>query len=126
MTMAETADSDGASRSRPARVVWGVRSRILLWYVLLMSAAIIASVLVVRRVLKVQVDQQIDDALVQEMDELRRLAQGRDPDTGERFGGNVERIFEVLIRGPRPYAAGSECGPAHRRWRTDRARLRDR
>ena len=97
-TMAETADSNGTPRSRPARVVWGVRSRILLWYVLLMSVAIVASVLVVRRVLTVQVDQRIDDALVQEMDELRRLAKGRDPDTGQRFRGNVERIFEVFLQ----------------------------
>src|SRR5687768_6764994 len=97
-TTVGTADSSGAPRSRRARVVWGVRSRILLWYVLLMSAAIFASVLVVRRVLTVQVDQRIDDALVQEMDELRRLAKGRDPDTGQRFGGNVERIFDVFLR----------------------------
>ena len=97
-TTVETADRNGAPRSRPARVVWGVRSRILLWYVLLMSVATVASVLVVRRVLTVQVDQRIDDSLVQEMDELRRLAKGQDPDTGEPFGGNVERIFEVFLQ----------------------------
>jgi signal transduction histidine kinase len=79
-------------------VVWGIRSRILLWYVLLMSAAIVASVLVVGRVLTVQVDSRIDAALVQETEELRRLARGRDPETGERFRGDVSRIFEVFFQ----------------------------
>jgi signal transduction histidine kinase len=81
----------------PRRVLWGLRSRILVWYVLLLTAAIAASVLVVRRVLTVQVDQRIDDYLVQEADELRQLAGGRDPVTGERFRGDVARIFDVFL-----------------------------
>jgi signal transduction histidine kinase len=87
-----------AHGSRSPRVVWGVRSRILLWYVILMSVATVASVLVVRSVLTAQVDQRIDDALVQELDELRRLVRGRDPATGQPFGENVERIFEVFLQ----------------------------
>ena len=86
-------------QTRPVpRVRWGVRSRILVWYVVLMSAAIVASVLVVRRVLTVQVDRRIDAALQQEIEEVRALARGRDPVTGERFEGDVERIFEVFLR----------------------------
>jgi len=81
-----------------ARVRWGVRSRILVWYVVLMTAAIAASVLVVRRVLTVQVDRRIDASLQQETDELRRLARGRDPETGDLFRGDVRRIFEVFLR----------------------------
>jgi signal transduction histidine kinase len=82
----------------PRRVRWGVRSRILVWYVVLMCVAIVASVLVVRRVLTVQADRRIDAALQQETDELRRLARGRDPETGELFRGDVRRIFEVFLR----------------------------
>jgi signal transduction histidine kinase len=78
--------------------MWGIRSRILLWYVLLLSVAIVASVLVVRRVLTVQVDSRIDAALVQETEELRKLARGLDPETGERFRGDVARIFEVFFQ----------------------------
>ena len=76
---------------------WGLRSRILTWYVLLLAAAIAASVIVVSRVLTVQVDNRIDEGLVQETDELRRLSRGRDPATGERFRGDVERIFDVFL-----------------------------
>jgi signal transduction histidine kinase len=82
---------------RASRVLWGIRARILVWYVLLMSAATAASVLVVRRVLTVQVDSRIDASLVQETDELRDLARGRDPETGERFRGDVTRILEVFL-----------------------------
>jgi signal transduction histidine kinase len=69
----------------------------LVWYVLLLSAAIAASVIVVRRVLTVQVDRRIDASLVQEADELRALAGGSDPETGEPFAGDVERIFDVFL-----------------------------
>jgi signal transduction histidine kinase len=84
-------------RTRRVRVLSGVRSRILFWYVVLMAAATVASVLVVRRVLTVQVDTRIDEYLVQETDELRQLAGGSDPDTGEPFGGDVARIFDVFL-----------------------------
>lgn len=86
-------------RERGSRAaVWGVRTRMLVWYVLLMAVATTASVIVVRRVLTIQVDRRIDANLVQESDELRRLARGRDPETGERFSGDVERIFEVFLQ----------------------------
>jgi signal transduction histidine kinase len=83
--------------SEKRRIRWGVRSRILVWYVALMAAAIVASVLVVRIVLTNQLDARIDAALVQEASELRVLARGRDPETGERFRGDVRRIFEVFL-----------------------------
>ena len=44
-----------------------------------------------------QLDNRIDDALVQEADELRSLSRGRDPLTGERFDEDVRRIFEVFL-----------------------------
>ena len=35
---------------------------------------------------------------MQEADELRRLARGRDPVTGGPFGNQVHRIFEVFLQ----------------------------
>jgi signal transduction histidine kinase len=90
-----TAPEAGRPRSR---FLWGVRSRILVWYVVLMTVATVASVLVLRRILTVEVDSRIDAALVQETNEVRRLAKGRDPETGERFRGDVRRIFDVFLR----------------------------
>jgi two-component system, OmpR family, sensor kinase len=79
-------------------VLWGIRGRILFWYVAFLAAAIIAAVLVNRQVLIAGIDTRIDEALVQESDELRRLARGRDPTTGERFGNRVDRIFQVFLQ----------------------------
>ena len=87
--------SEGTS-ARP--VLWGIRGRILFWYIAVLAAAIIAAVLVTRQVLIVGIDTRIDEALVQESEELRRLASGRDPTTGERFGNRVDRIFEVFLQ----------------------------
>jgi signal transduction histidine kinase len=62
-----------------------------------MSAATLASVVLVRATLLGQLDDRIDADLVQESRELRRLATGVDPDTGEPFRSDVRRIFEVFL-----------------------------
>jgi two-component system OmpR family sensor kinase len=76
----------------------GVRFRILFWYVLILSVAVVAAVVVVRTVLIVQVERHIDDELRQEAAELRVLADGHDPLTGERFNGDVRAIFDTFLR----------------------------
>jgi signal transduction histidine kinase len=90
-----TATTEG---TRGRRVIWGIRARILFWYVAIMAVAIVAAVLVVRQVTIAQIDARIEDDLAQEADELRRLATGRDPRTGTPFGGRVDRIFEVFLQ----------------------------
>ncbi|HEV3464061.1 MAG TPA: HAMP domain-containing sensor histidine kinase, partial [Actinomycetota bacterium] len=51
-----------------------------------------------RQVLHARLDERIHAELVQESEELRRLAaDGVDPDTGRPFGANVERIFRVYL-----------------------------
>ena len=80
------------------RVLWGIRGRILLWFIAILSAATIAAVLVTRQLLIAGVDARIDESLVQEAEELRRLARGRDPVTGEPFDNQVHRIFEVFLQ----------------------------
>ena len=81
----------------PRRVFWGLRARILFWSIGSLVVAVVAAVLVVRQASLVQLDNRIDDALVQEADELRSLSGGRDPLTGERFDDDVRRIFEVFL-----------------------------
>ena len=81
----------------PRRVFRGLRARIMFWSVLGLAIAVLAGVLVVRQAFLVQLDNRIDDALVQEADELRSLSRGRDPLTGERFADDTRRIFEVFL-----------------------------
>jgi two-component system OmpR family sensor kinase len=93
-----TRTTEMTERARGRRVIWGIRARILFWYVAIMAAAIVGAVLVVRLVLIAQTDARIEDNLAQEADELRRLARGRDPRTGTPFGRRVDRIFEVFLQ----------------------------
>jgi hypothetical protein len=67
-------------------------------FVLLMATATLVSVVLVRQALLTGLDDRIDEALVQESRELRRLAtDGVDPETGEPFRRNVRRVFEVFL-----------------------------
>jgi two-component system, OmpR family, sensor kinase len=97
MMGARTPMTEGQSASS-RRVFWGIRGRILFWYVAVLTAAIAAAVLVNRQVLVAGIDTRIHEALVQESEELRRLADGRDPTTGEPFRDRVDRIFEVFLQ----------------------------
>lgn len=85
-------------RSRLRRFRQSIAARILVWFVLLMTGATVASVLLIRQVLVVQVENRIDDALRQEVRELTRLSSESDPETGEPFGSDLKRIFEVYLQ----------------------------
>ena len=69
----------------------------LAWFVAVVAIAVVGSVLVGRQVLLSRLDIRIDAELRQEVEELRRLAAGDDPATGEPFGGDVERIFDLYV-----------------------------
>jgi signal transduction histidine kinase len=69
----------------------------LVSYVALLAIASLVSVLVVRQVLLVRLDDRVDSALSQEVDEFQRLAGGIDPRTGQPFGTDVKRIFDVFL-----------------------------
>jgi two-component system, OmpR family, sensor kinase len=73
------------------------RVRVLAGYVGLLAIATLGSIFIAREALERRLDQRIDAELVQESRELRQLAGGTDPETGERFGADVERIFEVYL-----------------------------
>lgn len=91
--MTESQPTGRWDRSR----VFGIRTRLLVWFVLLLSGATVLSVLVVREVLLHRIDERIDRELVQETRELRALASGNDPETGRPFDGRVRKIFQVFL-----------------------------
>lgn len=99
---------------RPFR---SLRGRILVRFVLALGIATVVSVIFQRQGLMAQLDQRIDADLTQEVTELRRLVGGRDdqgrclggtvggrcevgrdPLTGEPFGGDVEAVFDTFLR----------------------------
>jgi signal transduction histidine kinase len=70
---------------------------LLAGFILLLAGATLASVFVVRQILLDRLDERIDRELVQESNEVRALATGNDPETGEPFAGRVRRIFETFL-----------------------------
>jgi len=79
------------------RFLASFRVRVLAGYVGLLAIATALSLFIANEALERRLDQRVGEALVQESRELRQLAGGNDPETGERFGGDVERIFEVFL-----------------------------
>src|ERR671915_1561011 len=84
-------------RRRAARLLGDARTHVLAWFVGIVAIAVVSSVFVGRQVLLARLDTRIDLELHQEVKELRRLATGDDPETGEPFGGDVERIFDLYL-----------------------------
>ena len=75
------------------------RLRILASYLVLLLFSTVVGTIALREVLNARAGERVDDALVQESEEFRRLARdGRDPRTGERFGNDVGAIFEVFLQ----------------------------
>ena len=84
-------------RRRVLTFFGGIRLRLVWWFIVVLALATIGSVVLVRQVLVQRLDARIEAELVQEVDEIRRLASGNDPETGRSFGTRIDRIFEVFI-----------------------------
>lgn len=73
------------------------RGRVLGWYVMLLVIASLSSLFILRLVTLVELENEIDADLAQEAEELRALAVGNDPETGEPFAGDVAAIFRSFL-----------------------------
>jgi two-component system, OmpR family, sensor kinase len=73
------------------------RGRILASIVVVLAFSTIASILIVRQVLLVRLNDRVEAALVQESQEFRRLVRSRDPRSGERFGTDIRAIFDSYL-----------------------------
>ena len=96
MTAGSTPLTDRALR-RVRAVLASVRLRLVWWFVVVLAITTIGSALVVRQILFQRLDARIDADLVQEVREVELLATGNDPETGQPFLGDVQRIFEVAL-----------------------------
>ncbi|CAN5890781.1 ATP-binding protein [soil metagenome] len=80
------------------RLLFGLRTRLVLWYLVLLAVAAGLTIFGTRQVLLVRLDERIDAELRQEIEELTRLADGDDPATGEPFQDDVYAIFDTFLR----------------------------
>jgi signal transduction histidine kinase len=90
-------DRFGALRGRLLEFPWSLRTRILAYVIGLLVLATVLFVAVTTTVLEIRLGNRIDAELSQESAELRRLVAGNDPQTGQPFAGDVERIFDVYF-----------------------------
>jgi two-component system, OmpR family, sensor kinase len=86
-------------RSRwPPRLPASARTRILASFIVLLSFSTLVGFVALRQILVARAGERVDDALVQETREFRRLAaDGRDPRTGRPFGARIKPIFDVYL-----------------------------
>lgn len=83
--------------TRARRHLAGIRVRIVVGYLMLTTIGFVVAILVTRQVQHARVDREIEQEQAQEMAELRRLAGGRNPTTGELFGADVAAIFTTFL-----------------------------
>lgn len=87
------------ARRLSRRITGGVRTRILVSYVILLAITASASIVAVRQVLLVRLDDRVEQDLQQEAQEFRALADnGIDPQTRRPFGDDVEAIFRTYLQ----------------------------
>jgi two-component system, OmpR family, sensor kinase len=87
---------DGEPRRR--RFFSSARARILASYLILLLFSTAVGTIVLREVLLARAGERVDDALVQEIEEFRKLAEdGRNPETAAPFGDDVRAIFDVFL-----------------------------
>ena len=81
------------------RLLRGARTRILAALIVLLAASALASAIALREILEARASDRVERSLEQEVEEFRKLArEGRNPLTGDPFGGDVKAIFDVYFR----------------------------
>jgi len=101
--MTDAAPATGGATSSngegPRRVfIPGMRTRVLVSFLVLLVVSTAASVFVLREVLISRIDDEITEALTRDTDELEAISQeGRDPQTGRAFNGSLPRIFDAYL-----------------------------
>jgi two-component system, OmpR family, sensor kinase len=66
--------------------------------ILLLTASTVTSVVLITEIQLVRLNDEVEEGLTQEASEFRQLVGGRDPRTGEPFGGDVEAIFDTYLQ----------------------------
>lgn len=85
----------GLRKTKSFRSSW--RLRLLGWYMALLAIATIATLVVLQSVLLLQFNRSIDARLTQEVEELRVMATGINPETGELFGTDTPAVMNVFL-----------------------------
>lgn len=77
--------------------VRSIRARIVIGYVVLLAIALVATLVIVQSALASRFDRDIDQRLADEVEQLQRVIDEGDPDTGEAFV-DAEVLFDTHLR----------------------------
>ncbi|MDQ3676664.1 MAG: HAMP domain-containing histidine kinase [Actinomycetota bacterium] len=95
----------GRRRRSPRRLLRSARTRMVAAFISLLAASALGSAVALREILKARAGERVERSLEQEIEEFRKLAdEGRNPLTGEPFGGDVQAIFTVYFQRNVPVA----------------------
>lgn len=79
-------------------MLFGTRTRILGWCILLIAFSDVVSILAIRQTLFARLERRIQKSLTQEVEEFRQLVmEGKDPKTGKPFGNDVDALFKLFM-----------------------------
>ena len=76
---------------------WGAKARVIASLVVLIVFSTAISLVAIRQLLLISLQFEIEQSLKQEVEEFRRLREGRNPLTGEPFGDDIATIFDVFL-----------------------------
>jgi len=79
------------------RSLASIRVRIVVGYLVLVAVSLVVAVVVTRQVQLARAYRDTEREQAQEVEELRALAAGVNPRTGQPFGGDVAAIFDTFL-----------------------------
>lgn len=79
------------------RIFFGLRTHILVGYVVLMVFSATVAILAIRQVLFFRLEKRIERSLLQEMKEFQQLTTRINPKTNQPFGDDIRSIFNVFL-----------------------------
>lgn len=80
------------------KIYFKFQARILAVYCLLILLSFSGAILAIRRVLLLRLEARIEEAVNQEVQEFQLLVNGKNPNTAQPFGNNIEAIFDIFFQ----------------------------
>lgn len=77
--------------------IFGARARVIASLIVLIVFSTVISLVAIHQLLWISLKFEIEQSLNQEIQEFRRLRQGRNPLTGEPFGEDIAKVFDIFL-----------------------------
>jgi signal transduction histidine kinase len=93
------APADEQPENARLRPFAGMRTRVLISFLVLLTLSTAASVIVLRQVLVSRIGDEVSETLTEDVSELELISRGgSDPATERPFNGDVGRVFDAFLR----------------------------